>query len=66
MDIIVNNKQYSLPEGTNVLKFLELQSLSDKGLAVAINNQIIPRTSWIETMLSENDKITIIRATQGG
>jgi sulfur carrier protein len=37
-----------------------------KGLAVAVNNTVIPKTAWNNFQLNENDTITIIRATQGG
>ena len=37
-----------------------------KGIAVAVNNIVVPRTEWQNRILNENDKITIIRATQGG
>jgi sulfur carrier protein len=37
-----------------------------RGLAVAVNNTVIPRTTWSNFQLNENDTITIIHATQGG
>ena len=37
-----------------------------KGLAIAVNDTVIPRTTWEKFTLKENDIITIIRATQGG
>ena len=42
----------------------ELKDL--RGLAVAVNNTVIPRATWETFTLKENDTITIIRATQGG
>lgn len=37
-----------------------------KGIAVAVNNLVIPKTSWADTMLRDKDSILIITATQGG
>lgn len=37
-----------------------------KGIAVALNNRIIPQQSWAETWLNDKDSILIITATQGG
>lgn len=37
-----------------------------KGIAVALNEEVIPRASWAQTPLKENDKILVITATQGG
>jgi len=44
---------------------LELKS-NNKGIAVALNQQVIPKDSWSQTPLKENDSILIITATQGG
>ena len=44
----------------------ELQLFETKGMAVAVNQQIISRSDWNEFPLSENDSITLIQATQGG
>lgn len=37
-----------------------------KGLAVAVNDNVIPKITWSAYQVKENDTITIIRATQGG
>lgn len=37
-----------------------------KGLAVAVNDEVIPRKMWNEKKLVENDALTLIRPTQGG
>lgn len=37
-----------------------------KGIAVALNNQVVPRVQWTTTPLNDRDTILIITATQGG
>jgi sulfur carrier protein len=37
-----------------------------KGIAVAVNNQVIPKTDWGNTILQDKDSVLIITATQGG
>lgn len=37
-----------------------------KGLAVAVNNQVIPKPNWADTKLYHQDHILIVSATQGG
>lgn len=66
MKLIVNNKpeEYSLEHLHQLLQ--ELGLLASKGIAVAVNNKVIPKTNWNTFQLTENDTITIIRATQGG
>jgi sulfur carrier protein len=36
------------------------------GIAAAVNNSVVPKTTWEKFQLKENDKIIIIKATQGG
>lgn len=37
-----------------------------RGVAVAVNNQVVPRSQWDDHRLEEGDAVEIIRATQGG
>ena len=37
-----------------------------RGIAVALNGEVIPRTAWTATLLRPGDKIEIVRARQGG
>jgi sulfur carrier protein len=67
MEVLVNNKLYAVQPGTTVAALLQfIQLSSEKGVAIAINSQVIPKTSWQEQILQTSDKVTIIRATQGG
>jgi sulfur carrier protein len=44
-----------------------MENLSSKsGIAVAVNNTVIKKTDWDQTLLGENDKILVISATKGG
>jgi len=37
-----------------------------RGIAVALNGAVIPRTAWPETRLRPGDNVEIVRARQGG
>ncbi|MFH5831458.1 sulfur carrier protein ThiS [Halalkalibaculum sp. DA3122] len=37
-----------------------------KGTAVALNDSVVPKSQWDRQQLHEEDRIEIIRATQGG
>jgi sulfur carrier protein len=37
-----------------------------KGVAVALNGQVVRRASWSETKLSPGDDVEIVRVRQGG
>ncbi|MEG1026270.1 MAG: sulfur carrier protein ThiS [Flavobacterium sp.] len=40
--------------------------LKQNGIAVAINNTVVPKIKWNEFLVQETDEILIISATQGG
>lgn len=52
----------------SLLELLAEQGLSQetKGIAVAINGSVVPRSSWSETRLSNGDDIEIVKIMQGG
>jgi sulfur carrier protein len=37
-----------------------------RGVAVAVNDAVVPKSSWPEQRLSEGDTVEIIHAVQGG
>lgn len=37
-----------------------------RGVAVAINDAVIPRSAWPAHALSDGDRVLVIQATQGG
>ncbi len=47
--------------------FITQQQLVNKtGIAVAVNDSVIPKTKWNKVSLNDEDRILIITATQGG
>jgi thiamine biosynthesis protein ThiS len=54
-----------LPENLEALIAMEIPG-KKKGIAVALNNRIVPQTDWAKTFLKDQDSILIITATQGG
>ncbi len=66
MTINVNNQSKSISENSSLELLLQQLDLSRNGIAIAINNQIISKEKWNSTILTNNDNVTIIQATQGG
>lgn len=65
MDILINNKKTNV-SSTNLLELAKEMNLPDKGVAVAISNQMIPRTEWASTPITEGADVVIIKAACGG
>ena len=67
MKVKVNSKNVELQQGNQLLILLKNLSLEErKGIAVAVNAEVIPRRHWQQHELNENDEVIIIEATQGG
>jgi sulfur carrier protein len=39
---------------------------SRDGVAVAVNDGVVPRSQWAGRALNDGDRVLVIRATQGG
>jgi len=67
MEIILNNQSQIISEDST-LQDIVLVQLGDKqkGVAIAVNNVVIPKQAWPITIVKSNDNILIIKATQGG
>ena len=66
MNVVINNKQQIIRDNTNLQELIAHLNIQSKGIAIAINNDIVTKSNWIKTQLKEKDSITIITATQGG
>jgi len=67
MKFFLNNQPETLLQPHSVSQILNhLQLQHTRGIAIAVNNQVVPKNRWSEHLLQENDKVTVIRATQGG
>lgn len=65
MDININNKKTSVTS-TNLQELAQEMNLPEKGVAIAISNQMIPRTEWANTSIAEGADVVIIKAACGG
>ena len=68
MNIKINGEVLELNERMNLSEFvaLRLSGIEPRGIAVALNDMIIPKSKWNETVLTENDNVEIVHAVQGG
>ena len=69
MEITINNQIKCLAEYTSisVQQLLDLEiPVKQNGVAVAVNNTVIPKSLWGDKTISNNDCVLIIKATQGG
>ncbi len=66
MKIEINGKSEEIHEKTNLKELVDSMLNDSKGVAIAINDVVIPKAEWTEKNLNANDKVLFIKATQGG
>lgn len=67
MTIILNNYPKEVAEATTLETIVAAElGLKRNGIAVAVNNTVIPKTQYDSYIVQPNDAILIIKATQGG
>ena len=66
MNIVVNSNNIEFTQNNLSELLVQIQMSEKKGIAIALNNSVVTKANWQKTQLKENDKITIITATQGG
>lgn len=53
-------------EGKTVTELLEAMDTSNQRVAVEINEEIVPRASYGETVLKDGDTVEVVRFVGGG
>lgn len=63
----INNTPQEIPAPCTITELLaSLTLVGQRGLAVAVNDAVVARPEWVRYCLQTNDRLTLIRATQGG
>lgn len=67
MEITFNNQAQQIDAQTSVQQLVN-EKLGDKqkGIAVAVNAFVVPKSDWDNHILQTNDVVLLITATQGG
>ena len=66
MTVVVNGEHRPLPPGATVADVVAGLAGGGRGVAVARNGEVVPRSAWGETALEEGDLVEVLTAAQGG
>ncbi len=66
MKLEINGKEYIAGRDVTVQKLMEEFKLDLKSTAVAVNKSIVPKSSYGDFVLRENDKIDVVTIAPGG
>ena len=65
MIVVVNDMQVQVAEKITVAALLQTLGYPDRGIAVALDQAVLPRSGWA-TSLSEGARLEVVTAVQGG
>ena len=66
MELVINGKREQLPDGINAAQLIEHLGMVDERLAMEVNEEIVPRSSFEAHIFKAGDQIEIVRAIGGG
>lgn len=67
MKVTVNGQSRQISEGRTVAGVLREIGVSEiKGVAVAVDAEVVPAAQWDVHLIKEGQRIEVLRAVQGG
>ena len=68
MKVVLNGSEAELADGATVRAAVDSLDLpaSGRGVAVAVDAEVVPRTQWETHELQDGARVEILRAIQGG
>jgi sulfur carrier protein len=68
MKVLLNGSEAEFADGATVQTAVESLDLpaAGRGVAVAVDTEVVPRTQWNTHKLDEGARVEILRAIQGG
>jgi sulfur carrier protein len=66
MNVTINGTSHEVADGTTVAQAVRTLTSATTGVAVAVNDEVVTRSSWETTALGERDRVEILTAVQGG
>lgn len=68
MTIRLNGDERELPDGATVAAAVALLDVTEdsRGVAVAVDREVVPRGAWSETVLADGAQVEVVMAIQGG
>jgi sulfur carrier protein len=64
--ITVNGEERDVPPGTSVEAVVATLTPRRTGVAVALNDSVVPRAAWATTVVEDDDRVEVLTAVQGG
>lgn len=66
MNIYLNGEAREVPDNCSAAQLVGELGLAGKRIAMEVNREIVPRSSYADTTLQADDKVEIVHAIGGG
>ena len=66
MKITINGEHQELHDGVTLSALVTVIGCGTKGVAIAVNEALVPRSAWAEHVLRSEDRVEVLKAAQGG
>lgn len=66
MNVAVNGESTDIDPGTTLGVVVDGLGQGRRGFAVAVNEEVVPASCWDTTVLTDDDRVEILTAAQGG
>jgi sulfur carrier protein len=66
VQVTVNGTTTDVGEGLTVAALIAVRGETPRRVAVALNGEVVPRSRWESTGLTEGDSIEVLAPTAGG
>jgi sulfur carrier protein len=67
VNVVVNGEERNIAAGVTVAELVEdVLPGRRRGVAVAVDAEVVPRSAWERTMLAEGQRVELLAAMQGG
>jgi sulfur carrier protein len=64
--VVVNGTPHDIDDGASVETCVALLTTATRGVAAAVNGEVVRRSSWAQTPVRDGDLVEVITAVQGG
>jgi sulfur carrier protein len=64
--LVLNGSTADVEPGSTVAMLVATLAPEARGVAVAVNEAVVPRGEWTDTQLCPGDRVEVLRAAQGG
>jgi sulfur carrier protein len=66
MQIVINGRPHQASPVISLAEAVEFLTSAKSGVAAAVNGEVVRRSAWDATWLTDGDQVEVLTAVQGG